>query len=413
MAKVVRGESRDQVQKILEILHRYSDVISHSLTGSVSDADEGMQKGIGALLGINAVMPVEEGIYQLNPRIRSFLSERLAQYSAMQTLTRITEQIHGGRAKWRELVDMRQSGDERDKASIEESLNYTLNEIVYFMGQNLRLLNHQTTTDYGNVESMKRKLRQNHFYADSVKTLINELNQLQDFVEMVDKEALAYGLYEMRHMVTVRVKARMGDWRVQLNDIQAIISKRLFVKRRVDHELKVLYDTVLWMVRNPTLDGFEIELGTSPLQILSQPTPIRIRPRTNVHAHGIDQEKILQSVAARLPAPPAADAPKENKVKQIVRSTSVEVVDLPIREEDVLLEELIAFLCSPQRRPLEISQWQLERRQTAGLSEESWLLYATHQLAVHGIRTELQVTKAPDTFNAVFDDVMAFVAEAG
>lgn len=412
MAKLVRSESRDQVQKVLETLHRYSDVISQSLAGSVSETDAGMQKGIVALLGINALMPVETGIYQLNPRIRSFLSERLAQYSAMQTLTRITEQIHGGRAKWRELVDMRQSGDDRDKAQIEESLNYTLNEIVYFMGQNLRLLNHQTATDYGNVESMKRKLRQNHFYADSVKTLINELNQLQDFVEKVDNEALAYGLYEMRHMVNVRVKVRMGEWRVQINDIQSIISKRLFVKRRVDRELKVLYDTVLWMVRNPTLNGFEIELGTTPLQALLQPTAIRIRSRTDIHAHGIDQEKIMQAAAARLPSPLAAATPKENKVKQLVKSTSVEVVDSPIREEDVLLEELIAFLCSPQCQPMEISQWQRERRQSAGLSEEAWLLYATHQLAVHGIRTELQVTKAPDTFNAVFDDVMAFTAEA-
>lgn len=412
MAKLVRSESRDQVQKILETLHRHSDVISQSLAGSVSETDEGMQKGIVALLGINALMPVETGIYQLNPRIRSFLSERLAQYSAMQTLTRITEQIHGGRAKWRELVEMRQSGDDRDKAQIEESLNYTLNEIVYFMGQNLRLLNHQTATDYGNVESMKRKLRQNHFYAESVKTLINELNQLQEFVEKVDNEALAYGLYEMRHMVNVRVKVRMGEWRVQINDIQSIISKRLFVKRRVDQELKVLYDTVLWMVRNPTLNGFEIELGATPLPALLQPTPIRIRPRTDIHAHGIDQEKVMQAAAARLPALLAAAEPKEKKVKQLVKSTSVEVVESPIQEEDVLLEELIAFLYSPQCQPMEISQWQVERRQSAGLSEEAWLLYAMHQLAVHGIRTELQVTKVPDTFNAVFDDVMVFTAEA-
>ncbi|MBK1683922.1 hypothetical protein CKO18_10150 [Rhodoferax fermentans] len=411
MAKPVRSESRDQVQKILGTLHRYSEVISQSLTGSVSDSDEGMQKGIAALLGINALMPVETGVYQLNPRIRSFLSERLAQYSAMQTLTRITEQIHGGRAKWRELVDMRQSGDERDKAQIEESLNYTLNEIVFFMGQNLRLLNHQTATDYGNVESLKRKLRQNHFYADSVKTLISELNQLQDFFEMVDNEALAYGLHEIRHMVNVRVKARMGDWRVQLNDIQAIISKRLFVQRRVDRELKVLYGTGLWMVRNPTLDGFEVELGSAPQPTLLQPTPIRVRPRFDIQAHGIDQEKLLQAAAARLPAPSVVAGTKTAKLKQVVKSTSVELIDPPMREEDLLLEELVGFLSSPQRRPLEISQWQLERRKAAGLSEEAWLLYATHQLAVKGIRTELQVTKATDTFNAVFDDVMVFSAE--
>ena len=411
MAKPVRSESRDQVQKILETLHRHSDVISQSLTGSVSDSDEGLQKGIAALLGINALMPVETGVYQLNPRIRSFLSERLAQYSAMQTLTRITEQIHGGRAKWRELVDMRKSGDEWDKAQIEDSLNYTLNEVVFFMGQNLRLLNHQTATDYGNVESLKSKLRQNHFYADSVKTLISELNQLQDFFEMVDNEALAYGLHEIRHMVNVRVKARMGGWRVQLNDIQAIISKRLFVQRRVDRELKVLDGTGLWMVRNPTLDGFEVELGRTPRPTLLQPLPIRVRPRFDIQAHGIDQEKLLQAAAARLPVPSVRAGAKTAKVKQVVKSTSVELIDPPMREEDLLLEELVDFLSSPQCRPLELSQWQLERRKKAGLSEEAWLLYATHQLAVKGIRTELQVTKATDTFNAVFDDVMAFSAE--
>ena len=411
MAKVVRGESRDQVQKILDILHRHSDVISQSLVGSVSDAEEGMQKGIAALLGVNALMPVETGVYQLNPRLRGFLADRLAQYSAMQTLTRISEQIHGGRAKWRELVEMRQSGDVRDIAQIEESLSYTLNEIVYFMGQNLRLLNHQTATDYGNVESMKRKLRQNRFYGESVKTLINELNQLQEFVETVDNEALAYGHHEMRQMVNVRVKARMPDWRVQLNDIQASISKRLFAKRRVDRELKILYDTVLWLVRNPTLDGFEIELGASPPPSLLAPWPIRVRPRTDIHASGIGQEKLLQSVAARLPAASVPESSKESKAKQIVRSTSVEVIELPMRDEDLLLEELIDFLRSESRRPLEISQWQLARRQAAGLSEESWLLYATHQLAAHGIRAELQITDAPDTFNAVFDDVMAFTAD--
>ena len=212
-------------------------------------------------------------------------------------------------------------------------------------------------------------------------------------------------------MVNVRVKARMGDWRVQLNDIQAIISKRLFVKRRIDQELKVLYDTVLWMVRNPTLDGFEIELGTKPQPTLLQPNPIRVRPRFDIRAHGIDQEKVLQMAAARLPVSLPVALPKENKVKQLVKSTSVDMVDPPMRDEDVLLEDLIAFLNSTQRRALEISQWHLERRQAAGLSEEAWLLYATHQLSVQGIRTELQVTKATDTFNAVFDDVMAFAAE--
>lgn len=411
MTKPGRGEPRDQVQKILETLHRHSDVISQSLVGSISDSNESMQKGISALMSINALMPVEEGVYQLNPRIRSFLSERLAQYSAMQTLTRISEQIHGGRAKWRELVDMRRSGDVVDMAQIEESLSYTLNEIVYFMGQNLRLLNHQTATDYGNVESMKRKLRQNRFYSESVKTLISELDQLQGFIDSVDGETVAYGLYEMRQMIGARVKSRMADWRVQLNEIQAVISKRLFAKRRIEHDLKLLYDTVLWMERNPTRTGIELELGDDPPTSLLAPTAIRIRSHADVTVHGVEQERIIQTIANKLPAPRPVDAPKEAKIKQMVQSTSMEMVDIPMREEDVILEDLVTFLHSSERRPLEISQWQIRRREKAGIRDEAWLLYASSQLAASGINTELQLVKAKDTFNEVFDDVMAFASE--
>jgi hypothetical protein len=409
MARPLRKESLDQVQKILETLHRHSDVISQSLVGSISSDDEAIQKGIAALHGINALMPVEEGVWQLNPRLRSFLSERLAQYSAMQTLTRISEQIHGGRAKWRELVDMHRSGDIRDVSQIEESLSYTFNEIIYFMGQNLRLLNHQTATDYGNVESLKRKLRQNAFYADSVKTLLNELDQLEQFIDTVDREALGLGIYGMRQMVNGRVKARMGDWRVQLNDIQAIISKRLFVKRKVERELKILYDTVLWMVRNPTLGGFEIELEERAPKSLLIPVPIKIRPRIDFKVHGIGQERVLQNVVSRLPAPVVTDPKKEARVKQVVQSTAMEEIDIPMTEEDILVESLIDYLKTPGSVAIEISQWESERRKKSGITEEEWVLYATTQLAVQGIETEFHMTESVGTLNSVFDDVMAFV----
>jgi hypothetical protein len=408
MSKTARVEARDQVQKILETLHRYSDVISQCLVGSNISEDEEGHKGIAALHSINALMPVEEGVYQLNPHIRSFLSDRLAQYSAMQSLTRITEQIQGGRAKWRELVDMHRSGDIHDMGQIEESLSYTLNEIVYFMGQNLRLLNHQTATDYGNVATMKRKLRQNRFYADSVKTLLAELDQLEEFVNTVDREALANGVYGMRQMVNGRVKARMGDWKVQLNDIQAIISKRLFIKRKVDRELKILYDTVLWMVKNPTLTAIEVEPGNSPPAALLTPSPIRVRPRVDINARGMAQEKVLLAVCSKLPAPPIVEPEKKVREKQRVESTRTEIIAMPLAEEDLLVEDLITYLLSNDAKPIEISQWQRERRIHAGLSEEEWVLYATQQLGLQGIKTQLQVLPTHSGINRVFDDVMAF-----
>ncbi len=185
-----RQESRNQVRQILAVMNRHGDVISDAVDGTVELRDAAYNTGIDALVGINALMPFEEGQYQLNPRIRSFLSEQLAQYSAFQALTRISDQIHGARTKWRELVHIKESGDLRDMAALEESLGYTVNEIVHFTVQNLLLLNTQISTDYGNVETLKAKLRQNAFYGNGVKNLAAELEQLEAFTIEIDREPL-------------------------------------------------------------------------------------------------------------------------------------------------------------------------------------------------------------------------------
>jgi hypothetical protein len=400
---------RDQVQKILETLHRHSDVISMSLVGRISDinTDENTGKGIAALTRVGALLPMGDGAYQLNPRIRRFLNERLSQFSALQALTRISEQLQSGRAQWRELISIQTNGDVAAKAEIEDALIYTVGEIVYFMRQNLRLLNHQTATDFGNVESMKRKLRQNRFYGDNVKTLVVELDQLDAFLSTVETESLQFNLHEMRNLLTTQIKSQMGIWRHQLNEIQSLISQRLFVRRQIEADLRLLFDAVLWLENNPTRNGLEVELGQSAPPVLLSPMPIKVRSHYDVRAKGTDQERILCSVANKLPLNRTPGPTKEPRIKQLVLSVEPEVAEVELSPEDLLVQELIDELRTSER-PFEILRWQRDRRVSAGIGDEEWLLYASSQLAISGVHTELQIFRERDTFNAVFDDVMVF-----
>lgn len=415
MSKPRQVNQRDQVQKILETLHRHSDLVSTSLVGRITDenSDDDMGRGIAALTGVGALMPMGEGEYQLNPRIRRFLNERLSQFSALQALTRISEQVQSGRAQWRELIDIQTSGDVAAKAEMEDALVYTVGEIVYFMRQNLRLLNHQTATDFGNVESMRRKLRQNRFYGDNVKTLITELDQLDAFLNVVDSESLQYGLYEMRNLLMSQVRSQMGLWRHQLNEIQALISQRLFVRRQIEADLRLLLDAGLWLESNPTLNGFEIELGQSPDVVLLSPTPIKVRPRYDIRAKGTGQEDFLRTVAAKLPAAKAsAPVPaKEVRPKQVVLATEPDIAEVEMEPEDLLVQELVEGLRNAHSA-FSILQWQHQKRKEFGIGDEEWLLYASSQLAIAGIHTELQYSNGSALLNAVFEDVIVFPESA-
>lgn len=411
MTRSKPASAKDQVQKILSTLNQHSDIVSMSMVGQVSssDVDATTDKGIIALANVGALLPVSEGVFQLNPRIRRFLSDRLSQFSAMQSLTRITEQLHSARAQWSALIEMRASGDVADKAEIEESLGITVGEILYFVQQNLRLLNHQTTADFGNVESMRRKIRQNRFYAGNIKVLIAELDALGAFLDKVDREGVQYGLYNMRNLLVGQIRPQMGEWRHRLNDIQAKISEKLFVRRQIDTDLRSLLDAALWMESNPTLNGLDVELGQQPSATLLAPTRIAIRPHYDVSPMGGSQERLIQSIASKLPPPREKPPAKEHTPRQVVIATEAEMEEEELAPADLLVQELLRSMRSGQGKAFEILQWERDRRLGIGISDEEWLFYASNQLAIAGVYTELQIAAATaDTVNAVFDGVMAF-----
>lgn len=407
-----KQESRNQVRQILAIMNRHGDVISDAVDGTVELRDVSYNAGIDALVGINALMPFEEGQYQLNPRIRSFLSEQLAQYSAFQALTRITDQINGARTKWRELVNIKESGDLRDMGAVEESLGYTVNEIVHFTVQNLLLLNTQISTDYGNVETLKAKLRQNAFYGNGVKNLAAELELLEAFTIEIDREALSKGLHSVRHVVNTRIRSRLGMWMSRLNDVQATITKRLFIAKKLDSQLLYLSKVVLWLTRNPTRNGFEVPIDVRVDAALLQPVAIKVRPQLNVSDSSVPVQDILAKAIRRLKTMPDPWAKNETTTPQyVLRINETEIV-AEMTIEDVLVDELVSALYTTEEPYLSVAQWRLEKRAKHSIDMESWLLYAAGQLDMMGMRVEFSmIDRNRDVFNDVFEDVLVYLPD--
>ncbi len=401
-------DSRNQVRKILDILQRHGEVLSDALEGSVELGDKAYTASIDALVDINALMPVEEGQFQLNPRLRIFLSEQLAKYSAFQTLTRISEQIHGVKAKWREILDIKESGNLRDMPALEESLVHTVNEIVHYTTHNLLLLNTQIASDYGNVKTLKSKLRQNAFYQSGVKTLLQELKQLDVFTEEVAREALGRGMHLVRQLVNARIRSRLPDWMTKLNDIQATITKRLFIARTLDKEVLHLSKAVLWMTRNPTRDGFELEVPESADVALMRPTVIKVRPQVDVSDVQLHNQEMLYRSVRRMPVPLDPWRPRQENEPQYVIERGQQEVEEVLPPEDELIQEIIEQLRAEGAKPISLGLWTQAHPLPPGIDMEAWFLYSANQLSLAGmlIHFTVMTERSAGLLNDVFDDVI-------
>ena len=169
------------------------------------------------------------------------------------------------------------------------------------------------------METLKAKLRQNAFYGGGVKNLLSELLQLEAFTVEIDREALSKGLFEVRHMVN----SRLPEWMTRLNDVQATISKRLFVAKKINDELMYLSKAVLWMSRNPTKVGFDVTVTKKAKDALLRPVAIKIRPQVDVSDVQIYNQQILVRAVSRLPVAPDPWQKPEEPAKAYVKRTEV------------------------------------------------------------------------------------------
>lgn len=403
------AQPREQVRAVLELLAKNWELVAEGLSGPVVVGERGRARQVESLAGVHALLPYEEDVFHLNPRLRAYLNDHLAFFGAFQTVTRLSEHIFRARTQWGQLKEMKSDGNYKDMEAIERGLDDTVSEIVYFMEQNLVLLNAQMFTRYGNVTSLKAKKAQNRFYGQEVKNCLRELQSVDKLVEQIGSEAMGAGLPGARQLVNGRLRSRLSGWVARLNDIQAVITRRLFLAKQLEQRVGLLSSISLWLVRNPTRSGLEVPVDEkTPLGLL-RPKSMRMAPQVDFDVAAGAAEDVMAAAVARLPkmVDPAERA-KQRSVQPVL-AKRMEEVEETLAPEDEAIMRLLDDLRQAGRTGLSLARWKREQGSLLDvLSEEEWLLYAASQLVSAGKLVQFMETPRPvGMLNQPYYDVLA------
>jgi len=216
------SERGDQVQRLLAGLAKHADLVAEAFEGSVSGDDKQRNSGIEALFNLNVLKPYDEDSYRLNPRLREFMADYFSSYQAFQALRRVSGTMQQAQEQWRELRRLKTAGAAKDAGRLHAALDESIVEMAYSIEHNLTLLHSLISTQYGNVDDLNSKLRQNRYYAQQVKLFLQDVQAIDVFVDRVADEAIAAGLPEVRLLVTRRLAAKRLQWTSQIKDAQAV-----------------------------------------------------------------------------------------------------------------------------------------------------------------------------------------------
>ena len=402
------AQPREQVHAVMEVLTKHWELVAEGLSGPVMAGERGRAKQVEALAGVHALLPYEEDVFHLNPRLRAYLADHLAFFGAFQTVTRLSEHILRARNQWGQIKEMKREGSLKDMDKMEWALDDTVSDIVYFMEQNLVLLNSMVFTRYGNVATLKAKKAQNRFYGTEVKICLRELQSVDHMVEEIGSEAVGVGLPGTRQVVNGRLRSRLSGWVARLNDIQAVITKRLFLAKKLEQRLRNLSAVSLWLVRNPTRAGVAVPVDEKAPIGLFMPAAIKISPQIDFTVSTGVTAEAMQAAVAKLPKKRDPAEAKKQTEPQRVRTARMEVMEEPMMPEDVAILELLAHLKDADTAGVSLASWRKGRESLKSISEEEWLLYAATQLVVAGKRVQfVHSRRTPEMMNDPYHDVMA------
>ena len=403
------ADRQDQIQQVLKILASHGDLVAEGLDGSVEMGDKTRDKAIDALVSIHALTPYEEGSYRLNPRLREYITDHLVSYGAFQSLTRLSPLISRTRMLWQNLKELRNAGELRDAEKLEWAIDDTVTEIVYAVEHNLLLLNSQISTEYGNVSSIKAKLAQNRHYGKEVRTSLTEMRQVDTTASDIENESLTTGNLHVRHLVNSRLRSRLAHWVAKLNDIQAVISKRLFLARQMEQRLVNLAKAALWLSQNKTSSGFDINVDANCPVDLVRPESIRIRPHIDVRDTDPVVWDAMVAAVDRMPAKREGPAEKKQPEVQLVRSVETAPIIAALDPVDEMIDQVADVLYGRSATVISLIQWKQNHEELAQVSDEEWLVFAATQLGTHGFKTEFAMTpRQAAIHNDLFEDVMVY-----
>ena len=398
-------ERGDQVQRLLAGLAKHADLVAEAFEGSVSGGDKHRNSGIEALFNLNVLKPYDEDSYRLNPRLREFMADYFSSYQAFQALRRVSGTMHQAQEQWRELRRLKAAGATRDAGRLNAALDESIVEIAYSIEHNLTLLHSLISTQYGNVDDLNSKLRQNRYYAQQVKLFLQDVQAIDVFVDRVADEANAVGLPEVRLLVTRRLAAKRLQWTSQIKDAQAVISKRLFEARLMEVRLKRLSRFALWLARNKTSDGWELAVDEKTDGALVRPERVELRPQPDVSDVEPAAWDGLLAAVAKMPARPKVASVASDPGPQLLLEDDPEV-EQAVDPQQVALREL-STLAGSASVPMSLLTWKRGRLELADVPDEAWLMFACLQLKGSGFRVEFVQWDDLDPFpiNERFHDV--------
>lgn len=380
------SERGDQVQRLLAGLAKHADLVAEAFEGSVSGGDKQRNAGIEALFNLNVLKPYDEDSYRLNPRLREFMADYFSTYQAFQALRRVSGTMQQAQEQWRELRRLKTAGATKDAARLHAALDESIVEIAYSIEHNLTLLHSLISTQYGNVDDLNSKLRQNKYYAQQVKLFLQDVQAIDVLVDRVADEAIAAGLPEVRLLVTRRLAARGLQWTSQIKDAQAVISKRLFEAKLMEVRLKRLSRFALWLARNKTSDGWELAVDEKANAALFRPERVELRPQPDVSDMEPAAWDGLLAAVAKMPTKSTMAAVETDPGPQLLLEDDTEIEEM-VDPQQVALRQLTTQ-AALATEPISLLTWKRERFELADVSDEAWLMFACLQLKGSGFRVE-------------------------
>lgn len=412
------SEPLNPIQQLLKALSDHSDLVSESIRGPVSTGGK-RNKGVETLIRMRALMPVDEDTYYLNPLLREFIGDYVvSSYGAFRQLAQLDMPIRQLRQDFDSLRDFRREGSVRDADRAMDRLDQAVVRIGFLMDQNLLMLGAKVTTNFGDVESVAGKIRENSFYYKEIGRFSRQIVTLDARVQEMANEAIGLHLPEIRRLLNVRILSRLADWTARIGDIQRVVSKNLFSLRQMEQRQRNLANVALWLSKNRMSEGFELEVKPEVAAKLATPEGLLTTWNVDVADNDPVVTDGVLSAAKRLP--PVTTAPKpEPLVSPEVIATSQAMVEPVVEPIDELIDAYVDFIrANPGINDPQVAsllQWR-ERHGEAydlqdSVTDEEWLLYACAQIASAGLQVDvLARARAPGEFNDFFTDAYAHIA---
>jgi hypothetical protein len=376
----------DQVRQLLRLVASNADLVCEGIEGPVLAGDAKRNARIEVLVGVGALRVEDEQTFRLNPRLKAFVEDHLGSFQAFRSLTRIDSTIRHADRLWMEVKALNREGEGADALRVEVELGEVLAEIAYDIERNLLVLNSNVSTEYGNVDSLRAKLRQNSFFLAEVRSMSASVEKLGVTADRIFDECMQFGLTSVSQVVRRNITSKLLGWAQQINEAQHTISRRLFLARKLEERLSRLSRIALWLRQRSGLGGdreFDIDANFNPLLLRPKPVPI------TVHVDVQDSESQVQEALATIAAalPPKSDAhqsvaPSE-PLEAFVEEEGIVVLEALAPHDKALVDLVDHARMTP--RPVSLVDWKRGLDQLQYLSDEEWLLYASTHVAAEGL----------------------------